>query len=241
MTSNLSLLNWNIERHGPQTWQAKSLLSEIVEIKPNIVCLTEAHDASASDLGGHSVGVVGQNWSPTSHSERKVLLWSRREWSDVDMHDDLNEIGAAITATTSTEFGKVRVMGLCIPYHRATPFGSAERVRNWVQHGLFLGALYECLTGSAENRPDIIVGDFNRKLPSAWGSKSLLEKLEETFSDYTIVTRGKLPPLDRKTVCHVAVKAGLECQAISLLDANDASGRARSDHNGVLVELGQPN
>ncbi len=71
----MRIVNWNIERHGPSTWQAKSLLAEIAELEPDLVCLTEAWEDSAAALRGHAISAPGAAWSTKHDSERKVLLW----------------------------------------------------------------------------------------------------------------------------------------------------------------------
>jgi endonuclease/exonuclease/phosphatase family metal-dependent hydrolase len=237
MSSQLTLLNWNIERRSPDSWQAGSITQEISGYAPDIVCLTEAHERSTGPLTGHAIDVRGQNWSPTAASERKVVLWSRNPWHRVETPDKLNQIGAAVIGTTSTPVGDLRVMGICIPYHRASPYGSDMPAKMWEQHGLFIDGLNSFLKSGAAVKPDIIVGDFNRKLPSTWGPTALVQGLEEALAGYDIVTRGSLPPADARTVDHVALGAGLKCFSSQLLSAVDGDGRARSDHDGVLVKL----
>lgn len=94
------------------------------------------------------------------------------------------------------------------------------------------------LTSGVSEKPDIIVGNFNRKLPSTWAPKSLILGLEEAFADCNIVTRENLPPADARTVDHVAVASRFKPVSVRLLPAADDDGRARSDHDGVLVKLG---
>ena len=51
----MRIVNWNIERRGPHTWQAASLASEIQSLDPDIVFLTEGHHHSLEALGGFTL------------------------------------------------------------------------------------------------------------------------------------------------------------------------------------------
>ncbi|MFN7056462.1 endonuclease/exonuclease/phosphatase family protein [Hyphomonas sp.] len=55
----MRIVNWNIERHAPSKWRAKSLLAEIAELDPDVLCLTEAWEESAAALGGHAISAPG--------------------------------------------------------------------------------------------------------------------------------------------------------------------------------------
>ena len=134
----MRIVNWNIERRGPSTWQAKSLLAEIAELGPDVVCLTEAWEASAEALGGHSISAAGAAWSAQHDSERKVLLWSKHPWHSVETINQLEATGSAITGLTLFGETQVRVIGLCVPYHFASPFGQEPRAKPWSQHERFL-------------------------------------------------------------------------------------------------------
>lgn len=106
----MRIANWNIERHGPSTWQAKSLLAEIAELGPDVLCLTEAWEASAVTLGGHAFSAPGAAWSTKHDSERKVLLWSKHPWQDAGTINQLEATGSAITGLTLLAGMQVRVI-----------------------------------------------------------------------------------------------------------------------------------
>jgi hypothetical protein len=73
----MRLINWNIERRGPNAWQAASIVSEIAGLDPDLVVLTEAHTDSLERLGGHSLSHPGYNASRKVDSERLVVIWSK--------------------------------------------------------------------------------------------------------------------------------------------------------------------
>jgi endonuclease/exonuclease/phosphatase family metal-dependent hydrolase len=97
-----------------------------------------------------------------------------------------------------------------------------------------LGPALQALDGL---RPLIVAGDFNRRMPRSWGPHSSYEKLEAAMTGFDIVTRGSLPPLDAMTIDHVAISGALSPTDVRALDRRDASGKARSDHFGVLVDF----
>jgi len=55
----LRIVNWNIERRKPSSWQARSLVDEIASLEPDYVCLTEAWKQSLADFGGHVISAEG--------------------------------------------------------------------------------------------------------------------------------------------------------------------------------------
>lgn len=233
----MRIVNWNIERHGPSKWQAKSLLDEIARLDPDIVCLTEAWETSAAPLGGFAVSATGAAWSSKSDSERKVLLWSRNEWRDVQPLDALEATGSAITGLTLLGSTEIRVVGLCIPYHFANLLGQEPRAKPWSQHARFLEELAPLLLQWRQEGPVIVAGDFNQFMPRIWGPKRSYELLEATFHGYVVVTAGEINGVNARAIDHVAFAGDLAATNVLGLPAESADGRKRSDHFGVVVDF----
>ena len=99
-------------------------------------------------------------------NRRKVLLWSRQPWEEVD---DLGHAsmppGRYVSGVTQTPVGKVRVIGICIPWggSRAGKDRGPKRKKYWEDHETYLGALTELLKG-VRDRPLVIAGDFNQRI-----------------------------------------------------------------------------
>lgn len=233
----MRLINWNIERRGPHTWQAASLVSEIQSLQPDLVVLTEAHLTSLESMGGHVLSHRGYVAGPKADSERLVLIWSKAPWTEIPLPPSLADLGGAVLGETEVEGRAVYCFGICIPWHMAPTSPPGEKTQPWKQHELFLDQLRPALDAVSHLRPLIVAGDYNRRMPRAWGPHKSYEKLETALTGLDVVTRGSLPPLDDMTIDHVATRGDLHPIHVRALDRKDASGRARSDHFGILVDF----
>lgn len=233
----MRLINWNIERRGPHTWQAASLVSEIQSFEPDLVVLTEAHTHSLNLLGGHTLSHRGYDHGPKADSEQLVVIWSKAPWTSLAIPQPLQDIGGAVLGETDIRGRKVRVLGICIPWHMAPDAPPGEKVKPWKRHEEFLDHLGPALQALNPEAPLIIAGDFNRRIPRAWGPYRSYEKLEAALDGFVVVTEGPLAPLEDMTIDHVATRGPLSATLVRGLDRHDASGKARSDHFGVLVDF----
>ena len=233
----MRIVNWNIERRKPSSWQARSLVDEIASLEPDYVCLTEAWKQSLADFGGHVISAEGGAWSPQHPDERKVVLWSRNPWADVEPIEQLEAIGSAITARSDINGNVVRFVGVCIPYHFASPLGVEPRAKPWTEHERFLEILKPHLARWARDEPVTVLGDFNRRVPRSWGPKQSYEKLEDTFSGYQFATTGILDEINDRTIDHIAFAGSFEVKRVYGKSAHLPDGRRRSDHFGVVAEL----
>lgn len=233
----MRIVNWNIERRSPSTWQAKSLLGEIAQLDPDVVCLTEAWETSADQLGGHSVSTTGAAWSNKDDHERKVLLWSKNVWRDVQVIEELEATGSAITGRTELAGTDVRVVGLCIPYSFASPRGQKPRARKWSLHERFLQDLAPLLRQWRNVGPVIVTGDFNRFIPRYKGSKQAYALLEAALDGYEVITAGEIVGVNKPTIDHIAFAGDLIATQVTGRPAEADDGRRRSDHFGVVADF----
>jgi hypothetical protein len=213
------------------------MTGEIAALKPDLVCLTEAWKQSLSELNGYSVSAPGAAWSAQDPNERKVLLWSRTPWESVEVVHELDSLGGCLTGLTTIGSGKVRIVGLCIPYQFASPLGQVPKAKQWEMHERFLSKLGPLLSKWSTERPMIVLGDFNRRMPRSWGPKKSYALLERVFERLNIVTTGLFDDVDDRTVDHVAVSGQFSPSRVTGLSAETPKGRKRSDHFGVLVDL----
>ncbi len=233
----MRIVNWNIERHAPSTWQARSLLAEISQLNPDILCLTEAWETSTEQLGGFPISSTGVAWSDKDHEERKVLLWSQNVWRDVDVIEQLEAIGSGITGLTRLGETDVRVVGLCVPYHFASPIGLEPRAKPWTQHERFLEELAPLLRLWRKAGPVIVTGDFNRFIPRYWGPKRSYALLEAALDGYEVVTAGELAGVDKRAIDHIAFAGDFITTSVFGRPAEAEDGRRRSDHFGVVADF----
>ncbi|MEP7210007.1 MAG: endonuclease/exonuclease/phosphatase family protein [Alphaproteobacteria bacterium] len=233
----MRIVTWNIERKAPESAASRTMLARIATLEPDIVCLTEAHEGSPASFGGHALFDVGASWGGEAPSERKVALVSRTPWRDVTPLPDLSALGGAISATTDTDLGPVRVVGVCTPHHFASPGGALPRPPLWSMHIAYFKALGAALEGMGREQPTVIVGDFNQFLPLVWGSWDAHHALTHALRHFSVVTQGAIEPVGEPTIDHVAIGKQLRAAKVESLDRFNESGQALSDHFGVAVDL----
>lgn len=233
----MRIVNWNIARHPPHSWQSKSLIEEIGSLSPNLICLTEAWQNSLDRFGGYTISSRGVPWSLQDTEERRVLLWSPSPWTEIDNVDDLEAVGSAVVARTKLAGKDVRIVGLCIPYPFASPFGQTPKAPQWRMHEQFVELLKPRLQKWTAEGPTIIVGDFNRRIPRAWGSKRAYEKLIEALGGLALPTAGLVHGLEEQIIDHIAFTGHFSANSVFGRSAVLEDGRERSDHHGVIVDF----
>lgn len=234
----MRLINWNIERRGPHTWQAASLLSEIESLEPNLVCLTEAHEYSCEILKGHVISEIGYDAARKADTERLVLLWSREPWKRLAIPEEIERAGGACFGETNIDGKSVRVLGLCIPYHMSRfNLSAEEKTRPWEDHLKFLDVIEPWLTAIPDQLPLIVVGDFNQRIPRVWAPHRVYQRLMEVFAGFEFVTAQLQSPHDGKTIDHVATAGPIKCRGVEARSRFELDGRPRSDHFGVVADF----
>ena len=131
----MRLVNWNVRWATPRSPRRPEILRGMEAHEPEVVCLTET-DVALLPWDGHVVCSLADYGYEAPKNRRKVLLWSRQPWRDVDqMGDPDMPPGRFVRATTQTSPGDLTVMGVCIPWS-ASRTGSAftPRRRRWEDH-----------------------------------------------------------------------------------------------------------
>ena len=158
----LRVVNWNVQWATPRSERSPEILLRITEHCPDIVCLTEADDrlfSGSTELSGHIIGPVPVD----NKHRRKVLLWSRNPWAQIDeVGDPALPSGRFISGTTETSIGDVSVMGICIPWHNSKVSGPNGTRQPWEDHSQYLNRLAAILKGKTISRL-LVTGDFNQR------------------------------------------------------------------------------
>lgn len=212
---------------------------ERVEIlAPDVVCLTEGFVDSTAVLGGYEISVKGVSWSRETPGERKVVLWSREPWTAVDLEGNPDvQCGAFVAATTMTPVGAVRVVGICIPYSFASPFGVIPKSRQWSEHLRFLAGLHNLMAVRERGQATVVLGDFNQFVPRIWGAKAASAALDHALGELSICTAGLIEGVDRPSIDHIALSPELVATSRRGIDEHDHDGKRLSDHFGVSVTV----
>ncbi|ESX09985.1 hypothetical protein X768_16740 [Mesorhizobium sp. LSJC265A00] len=207
-------------------------------LSPDVMCLTEAFEGSTVDLGGFEISSRGVIWSDEGPLERKVVLWSRMPWTDIDLTGNQQlQTGGFTAATTTMGIGQVRVVGLCVPHHMASPVGIAP-CRPWSQQIEYLKGLKSIISTRAQSMPMVVLGDFNQFVPRIWGSKLASSVLSNALDGLSICTAGEIPVVNEPAIDHMALSSELQALSVHGIAKHDTDGRKLSDHFGVAVELG---
>lgn len=229
------ILNWNIERRPPHSWQARQLLARTRDAAPDIICLTEAHAGSLDDLAGHVISAAGRVWSKTEEAERKVLLWSAQNWTDVIYGGTGTE--ALVSGITETALGPLRITGVCIPYHMAAPPGARPRPKPWSIHLAYLQGLKDFLAVLDGDVPSVIAGDFNQRIPRSHTPHAVHDTLLDAINGYRVATEGAIAGIGEATIDHIAHGPGLTLAHVFGISNIAADGKRLSDHFGVAADL----
>jgi endonuclease/exonuclease/phosphatase family metal-dependent hydrolase len=172
-----------------------------------------------------------------SPSRRKVLLWSKQPWQDVDEvgHASLPS-GRFVAGTTMTDVGPLRVVGVCIPWRDAhVRTGRKDRVR-WEDHLEYLRCFAEYLK-QAPMSMSIIVGDFNQTVPRSGAPEAAWKGLSELLnSNLSVATLGLRGSGDKLAIDHIVVGSGIAVRSVDTV-SNESDDGVLSDHFGVKVVI----
>ncbi len=241
----MKVVNWNVEWATPGAARSPYILDSLTEHSADIVCLTETDRRLLSAWEGHTITARPDPRKTATNDQRKVMLWSRREWTDVDDFGDAAlPPGRFIAGTTETPSGSVTVIGVCIPWHNANVNVGAKNKALWKDHSAYLRGLASILTHEP-SRPLIVMGDFNqqigqRRRPYPPVSHPVRAELQETMQaggppGLTIATAG-LGLRARRAIDHIAISPELSAVSLTTIDNIDGDRRL-SDHFGVVADL----
>jgi len=110
-SDSVRLLCWNLEwcpLPSGRSRRGKIGQAIIERQQPDIACLTEARLGWFADEDGSVVTSepLAESHHMHRHDGRKILLWSRTGWSDIDHagSEDIRDFARFVAATTQTPF-----------------------------------------------------------------------------------------------------------------------------------------
>ena len=193
----MKLVNWNVEWATSRSSRRAEILRRIQRHDPEVICLTETHTGLLSQ-GGHTICSQPDYGYPIKDGRRKVMLWSREPWDQVDdVGIDSMPPGRFVSGVTRTSAGEITVIGVCISWSgsRTEARRESERKKRWEDHEQYLVGLTEALKRASAKRL-IVVGDFNQAIgPGSRAPQKLRSALREAFPPtMTIVTSAPCIP-----------------------------------------------
>jgi endonuclease/exonuclease/phosphatase family metal-dependent hydrolase len=227
---------WNTEWRRVASADAQLLRERLLALSPDIICLTEAY-AELFDGEGYFIDSEPDYGYPIVPGRRKVVLWSREPWHEVDSVGRAGmPSGRFVAGRTSTPAGELRVAGVCIPWREAHVRSGRRDRANWDDHLEYLAGLETLARGWSG--PTIVLGDFNQRIPRATAPAHIYAALESALlGRYQVATSGPLPPLGRPAIDHVVHSGDFEAQDVTALSNLADDGHRISDHFGVAVRL----
>ena len=232
------MITWNVEWATPNSWRTAEIVSRINEHDPEVVCLTET-DVGLLSPHGHTICPQADYGYKVRENRRKVVLWSREPWHEVDdVGLDLMPPGRFVAGITRTSLGNVTVVGVCIPWFgsRTEARRKLERRKRWEDHGQYLVGLTEILVRES-GKSLIVMGDFNQIIGrSSRAPNELQLALREAFSPNMRIATSELAFQGRRSIDHIALSEDLTVESVGVV-SNIHNGRKLSDHYGVVAEV----
>lgn len=213
-------------------------MSRIDRHDPEIVCVTETHDELLAQRGHAICSQVYYGYG-LKKNRRKVLLWSREPWRQVDdLGIDSMPTGRFVSGITQTSMGEVAVAGICIPWFgsRTEARRGSERRLRWQDHEEYLAGLTEILERGNAKRL-IVMGDFNQRIgQGSRAPRALRLALQEAFEPNLRIVTSNLVFQGRKSIDHIALSADWAVDSLATI-SNVHEDRKLSDHFGVAADV----
>lgn len=187
----LRIGTWNTEFAKPGAVRGERVRPILAAPDCDILCVTEGYAGIFPD-GGNPVEGGNDRGYPIVEGQKKVLLWSKEPWENVEFGPKEMPEGRFVAGITKTPIGSLTVVGICIPWHFAHVNTGLKNRRPWEVHLDWLRAFQQTDYATATSRT-IVLGDFNQRIPRSWTPKRAYAALSRAFEGLSISTRGELP------------------------------------------------
>lgn len=190
----------------------------------------DAHVITSSADYGYPIKQV-------KRGRRKVLLWSRYPWREVDQIGvKALPSGRFIMGKTETRCGEITVIGVCIPWAEAHVHSGRRDKTRWQEHVTYLNGLKQLFETKTWKRT-IVVGDYNQRVPRKGQRAEVYQALCDTFApQFKIATEGIIPAINTQVIDHLSHTSDFVVRQIEGWHRT-SSGMKLSDHYGVCVTL----
>lgn len=228
------MTTWNTEWATLGQSRGLRIANVLAQTNSDFIVITEASRSLLPAQGPIAEGSDDWGYEVADKERRKVLLWSRFPLQDIDRvgHTKLPS-GRFVAATALTPLGRVRVVGVCIPWSGAHVSSGQRNRTRWEDHNTYLVALRSFLAGIQE--PLILAGDFNQRIPRHRQPTQSFDLMMHAIEGLVVHTsdQKELPLID-----HIATSQHFTSTSIRTIEKHDGLGTL-SDHRGVLVDLRQ--
>lgn len=230
----MKCLNWNLEWKTPATKAGRLIQEVIAALDADTVCYTEVVRSMIPE--GQSIESDPDYGYPNDGGRRKVTLWSKQSWTEVDLiGDDEMPSGRFVSGITAG----VRFVGVCIPWRDAhVKTGRRDRTC-WEDHLAYCRGLERVLARySTDRTPTCVVGDYNQRIPRVGQPVNVAKALADAIpADFRIATKGMKDSEVKDLIDHYAASPGLSISITQIVPRFASDGTSLSDHVGVAALL----
>jgi endonuclease/exonuclease/phosphatase family metal-dependent hydrolase len=226
---------WNLRWATPRSKRGRLCQEVLAEADADVAVLTETV-AAIAPADGHVITSRDDYGYGVQPHRRKVVLWSRHPWQEVDElgSPDLPP-GRFVAGTTDTPSGPVRVVGVCVPWRDAHVRTGRRDRRPWEDHLAYLDALRRVVAPWLD-QPLLVAGDLNQRIPRRRQPRHVYERLTRLVDDNLVaVTAGTVPGIDQPLIDHVLASPHVVARAVRGWSRVHSDGTTLSDHDGIRV------
>lgn len=234
----MKCFTWNLEWTSPSSKRGSLVREVIADVDPDVACYTEINRDLAPD--GHTIEANEDYGYPHSGNRRKVILWSRQPWTQIDVFgDSAMPRGRFASAVTQG----IRFVGFCIPWKDAHVRSGRRDREPWEDHLAYCSGLARILAElSRKEEPVCVIGDFNQRIPRVTQPEHVAQSLMEAIpSNFSIATEGMKDPEKKNLVDHVAGCSRLSISVDRIVSRFAPCGTRLSDHPGVVATVASKN
>lgn len=235
--STVRVGTWNTEWAVPSQAKGDRVRTALTSPDCDVLCVTEGL-RNVLPAGGRIVD-AGTDWgySVPNMDRRKVLLWSRNPWTQVDSVGSRDLPGGRfVKGVTETPIGRMTVVGVCIPWDGAHVSSGRKDRKRWEDHRAWLEA-FERLPWRLTTDRMIVLGDFNQRIPRRRAPMAAYEALRRAFVGLEITTGGDVPDAPG-LIDHIAHTKDLRrTSPIGVWPKRQRRGEPLPDHFGVWADF----
>ena len=230
----MKCLTWNLEWKTPASIAGRLIREQVAALNLDVICFTEVVRALVP--AGHHIEADPDYGYPNEGGRRKVVLWSRHPWTEVDVTGD-DEIPPG--RFVSGVIDGIRFVGVCIPWRDAHVSSGKRDKKPWEDHLAYCRGLGRVLARySADGMPKCILGDYNQRIPRVGQPVNVARALADAIpADFRIATEGMKDSEGKDLIDHFAVSRGLSITITQIVPRFAVCGTELSDHVGVVASL----
>lgn len=228
-------LNWNVWWANDRLARGETVQSLVEKSKADVVCLTET-TLSIVPVTGHQID-AGLDWGyQHDGTRRKVVLWSREPWVDVDSVGAESMPGGRFVSGVTQG---IRFVGVCIPWKDAHVTSGRRDRTPWEDHLAYLSGLAAVLERYQDADESLcVLGDYNQRIPRKYQPIRVAEALSNVLGENLVVaTAGKTDDEGMLLIDHYSHTTDLAVEVLEIIPRKSAEGTKLSDHVGVIASI----